>query len=143
MSAPASSYAVGYGRPPSHSQFKTGQSGNPRGRPPGSKNLQTILREELDQKVQVNDSGRSKLMTKRRIAVRQQVDKAVKGDAKAFSVLVKLDIDPGGSTIGPHSPDAGLPSEIPPAAYDDVVSSFLEQFQDRAGGSDDGFASSD
>lgn len=143
MTTPDSSYEVGYGRPPSHSQFKSGQSGNPRGRPPGSKNLQTILREELDQKVQVTENGQPKLMTKRRVAVRQQVDKAVKGDPKAFSVLVKLDIDPGGSTTSPHSPGAGLPSEIPPAAYDDVVSSFLEQFQDRAGGSDDGIAPSD
>lgn len=92
MTTPAPSYEVGYGRPPSHSQFKSGQSGNPRGRPPGSKNLQTILREELDQKVQVTENGRPKLMTKRRVAVRQQVDKAVKGDPKAFSVLVKLDI---------------------------------------------------
>jgi hypothetical protein len=133
-------YKVGFGRPPSHSQFKSGQSGNPRGRPPGSKNLQTILREELDQKVQVTENGRPKLMTKRRIAVRQQVDKAVKGDAKAFSVLVKLDIDPGGASGGDCNPGATPPSEIPAAAYDDMVSNFLDQLQGHDGGLDDGAA---
>jgi hypothetical protein len=27
-------YEVGYGKPPRHTRFKSGQSGNPRGRPP-------------------------------------------------------------------------------------------------------------
>ncbi len=143
MTTPPSPATVGYCRPPSHSQFKSGQSGNPRGRPRGSKNLQTILREELDQKVQVTENGRPRMMTKRRIAVRQQVDKAVKGESKAFSVLVKLDVDSGGSTAGPGSPDAPTPSEIPLSAYDDVVSHFLDQLRDHEGGSDDSAAATD
>ena len=142
MSAP-SSYEVGYGRPPQSSQFKTGQSGNPRGRPKGSKNLQTLLREELDQKVQVTENGRPRLMSKRRVAVRQQVDKAVKGDAKAFNVLVKLDVDPAGSAAGDRSSNTPSPSEIPPAAYDDVVSNFLDQLRDHEGGSDGDAAAPD
>ena len=32
---PSGNYAVGYGRPPSHSRFRKGVSGNPRGRPRG------------------------------------------------------------------------------------------------------------
>lgn len=138
-----SSYEVGFARPPKHSQFKTGQSGNPRGRPPGSKNLTTLLREELDQKVQVTENGRSRVMSKRRVAVRQQVDKAVKGDAKAFNVLVKLDIDPADGACGDRSPASASRSEIPPAAYDAVVSNFLEQLQGHEGGSNDGAAAPD
>ena len=35
-------YAVGWGKPPRHTRFKKGQSGNPKGRPPGSKNMNTL-----------------------------------------------------------------------------------------------------
>ena len=42
-----SDYEVGYGKPPRHSRFVKGRSGNPRGRPPGTKNLKTLLSEAL------------------------------------------------------------------------------------------------
>ncbi|MFN4092190.1 MAG: DUF5681 domain-containing protein [Brevundimonas sp.] len=142
MSTPNSPYEVGYCRPPSQTQFKSGQSGNPKGRPPGSRNMHTILREELEQKVQVTENGRPKMMTKRRVAVRQQVDKAVKGDPKAFSVLVKLDVQPIGPAGGAGVEGGPGPSEIPPAGYDDVVSDFLRSIQQQQGGSDDDAASS-
>lgn len=38
-------YRVGYGKPPKHSQFKKGASGNPRGRRKGSKNRSTLIRQ--------------------------------------------------------------------------------------------------
>ena len=38
-------YPVGYGKPPLQSRFKAGTSGNARGRPKGSKNLKTLVKE--------------------------------------------------------------------------------------------------
>ena len=42
-------YEVGYGKPPRHTRFKRGRSGNPRGRHPGSRNLSTVLSEALNE----------------------------------------------------------------------------------------------
>ena len=40
---------VGYRRPPRHSRFQPGQSGNPRGRPRGVKSLSVIVRKIVGQ----------------------------------------------------------------------------------------------
>src|SRR6266550_4325321 len=44
-------HEVGYRKPPRHTRFTKGQSGNPRGRPPGAKNLKTLLSDALNQLV--------------------------------------------------------------------------------------------
>jgi hypothetical protein len=48
-------YQVGYGKPPKHTQFKLGESGNPQGRSKGTKNLKTDLAEELCEKIVVHE----------------------------------------------------------------------------------------
>jgi len=83
-------YAVGKGRPPVATQFKPGQSGNPKGRPKGSKNSQSLAKAELNRKVVVTVNGRKKSMTVAEIASRRLGDKAMAGDAKAFSFLIAV-----------------------------------------------------
>ena len=124
MSKTSKPYEVGYGRPPVASQFKAGQSGNAKGRPKGSKNLSTLLREEMDAKILVTENGVQKRMPKGRVAVRQQVDKAVKGDSRAFLTLMKLDAALGAAE-GRVAESASPASEIPPSSYDDIVAAFL------------------
>ena len=82
-------YEVGYGRPPTHSQFKPGQSGNPKGRPKGSKNTKTILAEELDTKITLTEGSQKITITKREAMVKSSVNKAIKGDHRAFNLLYK------------------------------------------------------
>ena len=53
-------HRIGYRRPPRHSRFRPGQSGNPRGRPPGVKSLSDIVRKIIGQKVTVTENGRAR-----------------------------------------------------------------------------------
>ena len=83
-------YAVGYAKPPEHTRFQAGQSGNPMGRPKGSLNLVTSLNRALKEKVIVVENGRRKSITKLDAAVTQMVNRAVKGDAKATQQMLSL-----------------------------------------------------
>ena len=79
---------VGYGRPPKHSQFKLGQSGNPKGRPKKSKELNTLFRNELDKTIVVMEDGREKRITKREALITQVVNRAIKGDVKPLQIVI-------------------------------------------------------
>ena len=126
MSKPPKSprhYEVGYGRPPQAAQFKPGQSGNPKGRPKGAKNLVTLFREELGRSIPVTQNGRTQMMSKARVAVIQQVDKAAKGDAKAFAALMKYAQEDAAAVAREQA--AAPASELQPAEYDEIVARYL------------------
>ena len=86
-------YEVGHGKPPKHTQFKPGESGNPKGRPKGTKNLATDLSEELAEMIVVNEGGRQLKISKQRAMIKSLLAKALKGDTRAATVLLKLVID--------------------------------------------------
>lgn len=83
-----SDYDVGYGKPPGATRFQKGQSGNPAGRRRGSKNLSTILEEELEQRVVIRENGKQKTITKRRASMKQLVNKAASGEHRALQILM-------------------------------------------------------
>ena len=83
-------FDVGYGKPPKHTQFKKGQSGNPNGRPKGTLNLATVLERTLREEVVINENGRRKVITKLEAAITQLVNKAASGDAHAMRYLCHL-----------------------------------------------------
>ena len=83
-------YEVGYKKPPRHSQFKPGQSGNPKGRPKRTKNLKTDLREDISETVSVIENGSSRVVSKQRAIVKRTVAKALGGDARATEQIIKL-----------------------------------------------------
>ena len=78
---------VGYRKPPVHSQFKKGESGNPHGRPKGTLNFATVLLKTLREKVVINENGKRKIITKLEAAVKQLVNKAASGDLRALAHL--------------------------------------------------------
>jgi hypothetical protein len=83
-------YEVGYGKPPKHTRFQKGCSGNPRGRPRGSKGWTKLLREAVLAKVEVRENGRPppRKITKLEVAVTQLVNKAAAGDLRALAFLL-------------------------------------------------------
>jgi hypothetical protein len=85
-----SAFAVGYGKPPRHSRFEPGQSGNPRGRLPGSKNLSSLLKKALDEPVIVVENNRRRRIAKREAIVKQFVNQSAKGDLKATQLLLSI-----------------------------------------------------
>ena len=86
-----SDYKVGYRKPPRHRQFKKGQTGNPKGRPKGAKNIKTELAEELQEKIVVREDGKRMVVSRRRAIIKTLVAKALKGDIRAAKELVNLD----------------------------------------------------
>ena len=85
-----SDYEVGYGKPPRHRRFEPGRSGNPRGRPPGSKNLSSLLKKALDEPVVVVENNRRRRIAKREAIVTQFVNQSAKGDLKATQLLLNI-----------------------------------------------------
>ena len=83
-------YEVGYGKPPRHSQFKPGQSGNRSGRPKGSKNLKTDLQEELSETMKVKEGGRERRISKQRALIKSQVARAITGNDRAAAKVLDL-----------------------------------------------------
>lgn len=92
MSTPksrASKAAVGYGKPPQHARFKKGQSGNPKGRPKGAKNLDTLLMESVNERVTINENGVPKKVSKLAVMHKQLANKGATGDLRALQMILQ------------------------------------------------------
>jgi hypothetical protein len=123
---------VGYGRPPRASQFKPGQSGNPKGRPKGSLNLVTVLARALRERVVINEGGRRREISKLEAAVKQLTNKAASGDARAIQMLLGLT-----QAVEQRSDPAPSAPEVLPEADRQVMQSLLTRIQQYAGGDPD------
>jgi len=81
---------VGYGEPPKHTQFKPGQSGNPKGRPKGRKNIKTEVLEKLNSTVTVHKNGRLRKISTRRALLEVLGAKALQLDQRSIEQLIRL-----------------------------------------------------
>ncbi len=83
-------YEVGYKRPPKETQFKMGQSGNPRGRPKGTKNLKADLEEELCEQIIIREGNTEKTISKQRAFIKIQMTLAIKGNPRAANLMFSM-----------------------------------------------------
>jgi DNA modification methylase len=71
-------------------RFKKGQSGNPKGRPGGSKNKTALLRDALFQPIRVKDGNGYRTVPKIVAALEVCLNSALKGDIRSFAKLMEI-----------------------------------------------------
>jgi hypothetical protein len=81
---------IGYKRPPRHRQFVPGQSGNSNGRPKGTRNFKTDLREELSECISIREGDRDISISKQRALIKRLVASAIDGDARSIATLMSF-----------------------------------------------------
>ena len=81
-------YDVGYGKPPKKTQFRKGQSGNPKGRPKyNNQDILDFIQRELNSSITLTDGSR---ITKEQGLARQLTNKALRGDIQSQKLLFTL-----------------------------------------------------
>jgi hypothetical protein len=88
--APPGNYDVGYRKPPKHTQFQPGESGNPRGRPKDSKNFSSRVKSILDRKITITENGRTRRITMAEAVVMKLVSRAMASDMSAMRLTLGL-----------------------------------------------------
>lgn len=94
-----STYAVGYCRTAEHTRFQPGQSGNPRGRPRGSRNkpsgtggerLKAIVLAEAYREIKIKEGEKQVTMPIMQGVVRSLVVSAAKGQTRPQKILMEM-----------------------------------------------------
>ncbi len=82
--AAAGAYAVGKNKPPLHTRWPKGRSGNPKGRPKGARNYDTVALEFLSERMPIRTASGEKMMDSVQLALNKLREKVGKGDMKAI-----------------------------------------------------------
>ena len=90
MTKRKSTSGVGYMLPPASGKFKKGESGNPNGRPKGSKSDRAMLEKMFLTKIRIKDNGRVRHVSKLVAAAEICMNNALKGDIKSFAKMMEL-----------------------------------------------------
>lgn len=81
-------YEVGYGRPPKHSQFKKGQSGNPSGRPKEPTTFLASFNKQLSKDVKVIKDGKEYHITGLSAVSQKFLNSILSGDYKFMKLFL-------------------------------------------------------
>ena len=93
----ADDYEFGYGKPPKHTRFRKGQSGNLAGRPKGSTNVQAEMKRLLVAKTKIKVNGVVETVPTSKALCLALIQKGMAGDVRAFSKIVEI--------VGPEMAD--------------------------------------
>lgn len=112
--------------PKKDTRFKPGKSGNPKGRPKGSRNRATLLEEVVNARIQVSENGQRKNVTKLEAGYIQLANKAAGGDLQAIKML--NDMYDRHMRIKPSeaSSSVSAPPPTPPQTEEEAAQRYLE-----------------
>jgi hypothetical protein len=85
-----SKYEVGYGKPPTKTQFKKGASGNPKGRPKGSQNPSELMSRLLWKSVTITQNGKPIKVPFIEAVMIKNMAMAAGGDHKAIKLAWEM-----------------------------------------------------
>ena len=77
-------------QPPKSHRFQPGKSGNPRGRPKGTRNLKTDLTRLLIKRIPVREDGETRQVSRQEAVLLRLYSKAVQGDVRAIMSLLTM-----------------------------------------------------
>lgn len=117
-------YEIGYRRPPVSGRFKPGRSGNPKGRPKGSRNFLAVLEQELNKTISVTENGKKHKLTRLQAIVKRMVNAALNGDQRALLNLLEIMRRTGRF-------DAPAAEALLPENYEELLEAFIQQRQQR------------
>jgi hypothetical protein len=120
--------AIGYGRPPFHKRFQPGHSGNPKGRPKGSRTVGAVLRDILRQKIPITGGGKRRLAPAIEVILLRLLNDALRGEHKAIKLLLTL-LDQYG-----NAPEASATLDHILAEDEAILARYLPKTVDTASG---------
>ncbi len=80
---------VGYKSPPKASQFKKGQSGNPKGRPKHPKTFAEALNKELGETVTITENGKKRKVKMLEVIAKKYIKYVVNNEDKLMRLFIK------------------------------------------------------
>ncbi|MBO6514869.1 MAG: hypothetical protein JJ974_12980, partial [Phycisphaerales bacterium] len=84
---------IGYGNPPRHSRFQKGQSGNPKGRPKGSRNISKLVERALRKPITITEAGERRTLSRAEAIATRLISDALSGKHQAQKLVIEMDRD--------------------------------------------------
>ena len=122
-------YKVGYGKPPTATQFKKGQSGNKKGRPKESVSFALKLEKAMSEKLEVREGGRARKMSKIDVTLQNLLARCMKGDQQAVSTLVRLMKETGQMRPAEQEPRQGKMVAFPIPMPSPLLQALADEYE--------------